>query len=401
MTPGPAGARGSAVPSGHGMSCNAGRDASRLFASAVLGITTSIAPVFMIATSASMIRQDMPLDEAQLGFLTMAFFGTVAVASVSSGHLVTRIGPARSLRVTALLGAIGLVGIGLFAKTPAQLLIWILVPGLACSISMPAGGAALASLEMRRRSLLFGILQSAAPLASLIAGLLLPTLAGAMGWRGPFLVAATLTVLTAFLPPKGTPGSRRPRPRRDGGGGRRSAGLVLLALAIGLGAAPGVSVGAFLADTVVSGGADPLHAGLLLAVASFAGLFMRAGAPVVAERFAIRLLPATAGMFLMAAVGYALLGVGQRWSWWVLGGVIAYGFGYGWSGLVFYAVVRMRPDAPAYATGVVNAGSAAGASIGPGVFGVVARGSSYTTAWLGAAVVSAVAAMVLRRVSRL
>lgn len=376
----------------------------RLFAAAVLGITTSIAPVFMVATSASALRREMPFDEGHLGFLTMAFFAMVATASVACGHLVARIGPSRSLRLTAVLGSAGLAGIGLFAGSPRQLILLALLSGLACSISMPAGGAALAGLQTRRRSLLFGVLQSAGPLASFLAGLLLPPFVAAFGWRPPFVVAGVLTLLTALLPPRTTPAAdptgptARVTPRR---GERRSAGLVLLAVAIGLGAAPGVSTGAFLADSLVSQGVDPVQAGLLLAAASVAGILMRIFAPVLGEHLALNAIAAAAGMFLTASLGYALLGVGTARVWWVLGSMIAFGFGYGWSGLVFYAVIRLRPDAPAYATGVVNAGSAAGAALGPGLFGLVARGWSYTAAWLGAALVSLIAALVLHRVTRL
>jgi predicted MFS family arabinose efflux permease len=72
--------------------------------------------------------------------------------------------------------------------------------------------------------------------------------------------------------------------------------------------------------------------------------------------------------------------------------LVAFALGWSWPGLALYAVVRIGRDAPATASGVVQAGAFAGGAAGPLVFGVVVAAAGYETAWRSAALVFLLAA---------
>ena len=65
----------------------------------------------------------------------------------------------------------------------------------------------------------------------------------------------------------------------------------------------------------------------------------------------------------------------------VVGSLVAFTFGWGWSGLFTFAVVRRTPTAPAAATGITMTGIYVGAAAGPALFGLVAE-ASFTVAWV-------------------
>ena len=74
---------------------------------------------------------------------------------------------------------------------------------------------------------------------------------------------------------------------------------------------------------------------------------------------------------------------------------LAFTGGWGWSGLLTFAVVRANPDAPAAATGISHMGTYVGAAFGPPLFGVVAEHISFATAWWGGTASLGLAAMLV------
>lgn len=375
----------------------------RTIAGAVLAITASVMPMFMLAASAALIRDDFAFDEATLGAAAATYFTVLAVGSIPAGRLVDRFSAQTTLRLSALLSTVSLVGIGAATTRAAHLFGWLAIGGAACAIAVPASSTAIAALKRPRSGLLFGFQQAAATVASLLAGLTLPLVSVRVGWQPPFLAAAVLALAIGALTPRRTDhGPHAPKGPRaaDPADADGRGDLIAVAVAIGLGGAAGVSVGSFLVDAAVADGIAPAMAGGLLAAASVGAILARVLLPVWADRRQARLLPIVAGMFVLAAVGFALLGAGgPRWVW-VLGALIAYGMGYGWGGLAFYAVVRLRPASPARATAFVNTGPATGAALGPAAFGVIARDLSYPTAWWLTGAVVLLAGVVLLFVSR-
>jgi predicted MFS family arabinose efflux permease len=98
-------------------------------------------------------------------------------------------------------------------------------------------------------------------------------------------------------------------------------------------------------------------------------------------------------MLAGGAVGYALLAAGGDVAL-VLGTVLAFALGWGWVGVFFFAVVRLNPDAPGAATGIVQTGDFAGSLVGPVVFGSLAASGTYRSAWFVAAALAVLGAVV-------
>ncbi len=97
-----------------------------------------------------------------------------------------------------------------------------------------------------------------------------------------------------------------------------------------------------------------------------------------------------AALLAVGAAGMAMLGIDSTLAL-VVGVSLAFGLGWCWPGLLAFAVVKLRPQAPAAATSVTQTGVYAGACAGPLGFGFVAARTSYPVAWVGAAVMMALA----------
>jgi cyanate permease len=140
-------------------------------------------------------------------------------------------------------------------------------------------------------------------------------------------------------------------------------------------------------------------AGLLLAVASLAAVGARLVLGAVADRRSDRQFGVVAAMMALGTVGYVLLAVGGT-PLTVAGALVAYGLGYGWSGLFFFSVARLDPVGAGSASGVVLTGGFLGSLLGPLVVGGLAERWSYSAGWIACAcamVLAAFATLVVHR----
>jgi MFS family permease len=354
----------------------------------------AVIPGFLPGALAVSLRAEFGFGPSMLGLLISWFFFATGALSTVLGRLVERLGIPTSLMVGAVLSGSGLAGVALAPSTP-----WLLVAmtfgGAANAITQPAVNARLSQrIPAGHLGLAIGIKQSAIPAATLLAGLAVPTLGVWIGWRQTFTVAAVVAFGSAVL-------ARRTTDRGGVGVVRRRlrtrdlpevTSLVILGFAGLLGAAAATSLGAFFVDAAVDGGMAEANAGLYFALASTVGITSRVlvgwhadarphGSPY--GRIAALLAIGVPGFLLLATATPVL---------YVIGGLLAYGFGWAWTGLFHFAVVSQNPTAPAAATGVVQAGNSIGAGAGPLVLGWVAETSSYQAAWIGAAVLGLSAA---------
>jgi MFS family permease len=74
---------------------------------------------------------------------------------------------------------------------------------------------------------------------------------------------------------------------------------------------------------------------------------------------------------------------------------IAFATGWAWLGSYNLAIARLNPLAPGAAMGVVQTGAYAGSIAGPIILGVLAENYSHAAAWIGAAISSLLATMVI------
>jgi MFS family permease len=398
---------------------------------AVTTTIVSVLPVFLLGGLAVQVGAELEFSPAGLGVAVAIYFGVSALTSVPAGALVERSGAAVTARAAIVLSAACLLAVAAARSYP--MLVTVLAAGAAANgLGQLSSNAALNRVPTGRQGLSFGIKQSAIPVATLLAGVSVPAVALTLGWRWAFGFAAVLALgALALVPPQPardqpTPPSARDRPTpasqlpgsrgvgvprtprlpgscddhgRPGGGGRApgrpdtaTGPLVVIGLAVALGAGAAGSLGTFLVDSAVVRGLAPGAAGLTLTLGSVACVAARIGGGWLADRrgahgdvvtVAVVMAVGAVGLALLAADGLVALAVG-----------VLLGFGFGWAfpGLVNVAVVQLHPHAPAAATSITQTGVYAGGCAGPLAFGAAAAGPGYPTAWLGAAVAMLLAA---------
>jgi MFS family permease len=369
----------------------------RLVSAATVLMTAAVMPAFLVGAAAPLIGQDFGFTPTALGATVAAFFIATSMLSVVGGHLSDRYGARSMLRLAAFGSFFSLCGIAATATSFERLLVWIVIGGAAAGVALPAASLAITTGAQLRPGFMFGWKQSAPPVASLLAGVAVPTLGMSIGWRWSFMGAATLPLIGAFLLPSFPPRSAT-RPASGDSPALPYGALIPIAVGSAFSSAAALSMGGFLVSSAVDGGIDEGTAAVILAAGSVAGISMRLLVGWRADFHTDGHLRAVAVMVAGGAMGHLMLAMQGGVSATLLGAILGYGLGYGWSGLLFFAVVNLCPQAPAAATGVVNMGATAGAGLGPVLFGIMAA-SSYRLAWIAAAAVSGLAAVLLVRVS--
>ena len=359
--------------------------------------TVGVLPVFLAGGVAVQLSDDLEMSELGLGLAVAAYFGSSSLASAPLGRLAQPVGYVKSLRIAALASGIALAGIAL-APSLALLSLWLIVAGVANGLGQPAAnGLLVGTVPHRRRALAFAIKQSAIPLATLLGGLAVPTLALTVGWRWAF-VAASIVALAAAI--RGHGGTKPPvtqEARRVPMFNIRP--LLVLGGALAFGAAAANSLGAFATASAVNIGISESTAGWVQVAGSATGLAARILVGWLTDRgigsdFGIVLI-----MLIGGAGGFALLGTESALLF-SIGVAVGYGMGWAWPGLFTYAVSHRYEASAAAATGITQTGVYVGGVFGPLLFGFVAAEYSYQAAWLitaGCALVAA-AGMQLGRV---
>jgi MFS family permease len=352
-----------------------------------------VLPITLLGAMFVEIGPEFDLDQAVLGLLAAVFLGVSILVAPAAGVLSER-SASGALILSALLAAIGCAGIALVADSGVGLVPWLVAAGFANAIGQTGTAVfVVQTIPAPRQGLAFGVKQATAPLGTLLAGIAVPAFALTIGWRWAFATTSVLAVLAAVAVPHigrpahlahGPRGFRRLRRRRT---------VLALVLAIMLGVGAASALGVFFVDAAVSAGLSPAAAGWLQAVGSSLGVISRLVAGRAADTMPSGHLRLVAVMLAGGAIGYALLAAGGDLAI-LLGTVLAFALGWGWVGVFFFAVVRLNPDAPGAATGIVQTGDFAGSLVGPVVFGSLAASGTYRNAWLVAAALAVLGAVV-------
>lgn len=355
--------------------------------------SAGVLPVFLTGALAVQIRHELHFDEGGLGLTVSAFFGAGALLSALGGRIAERLGPAGATRAAAALSAVALVLIGALARSLPVLLVCLVLGGAANALAQPATNLLLAQrVPLERLGMAFGIKQSAIPIATLLGGLAVPTVALTVGWRWAFLGAAGFALMLVWSDPGSLPGELTRRGARRAADDTRVTTLALLGLGAGLGAAAAGTIGSFLVSAAVDSGISEGLAGALAFVCSAAGITTRMVAGARADRRGGGHLVIVGMMLATGSLTYLVLATGVPLVI-VPGGMAAYCLAWGWPGLFNLAVVRSNPGAPGAATGITQTGTYIGAVLGPLLFGFAVRTWSYPWAWFGSAVTSGLAAL--------
>jgi len=356
-------------------------------------------PLFMVGGLAVQIKEEFGLSEAALGSAVTIGFILGAITAPIGGRIADRVGPRKSVYLGSSMSVISLAGLGLLTTGWQTMVAFLCLGGVAVALTDP-GLAILVgrSVSANRQGLAFGVKEASIPAATLAAGLAVPAIALTVGWRWAFTLGLLPWLVVLFLLPR-----LDVRPQTDQGPfdaglppptpPRRRA-VLLAALAAALGTAAASGIGIFLTDSAVSMGLSPANAGLLLATGSVAGIVARVGTGVLADRTGGPQFRLIAAMLAVGAVTMAMGGTGNVLLL-ILGTVGAFTGGWAWTGIFFLSLVKTNPDRPGAVAGIGTAGLGVGNATGPLLFGLVAQSFSFGAAWLAAAVVAGLAAVLM------
>lgn len=344
-------------------------------------IVAGVLPGFLTASLAPRIRHDFSFGDSVLGLAVAIFYLTCMVSSTPFGHLVERIGARRGMLLGAGMTSLACVGIALLAHSAAALITILLVAGLGNAIGGPAVSALLRrTVDTGHHGFAFGAQQSGASIGALLAGLALPAIAIPFGWRWAYGLAAALAIVAVALAPSPGPGEPPRLQVEAEPAPHHLTSIRALAVAATLASAAGVGFIAFLVTYSIDQGIGEGAAGLLLGAVSLAATVSRMGLGVIADRSGGDALRLTALVLTGSAAGYLLLIVGEP-AVIVPAALIVGSIGWSWPGTLTLAVVFRRPDAPAWAVGVMMSGLFAGAAGGPLLVGLLAEHDHFAAAW--------------------
>ncbi|MEU6129730.1 MFS transporter [Saccharopolyspora sp. NPDC047091] len=368
---------------------------ARVLASVAAVVTVGVFPVFLVGGLGVQLQRELGFGAALLGGAAAAFFAVAALASRFMGWVVERIGSRLGMRLGAAGSAVCLLGISA-VHDAGWLLVLLCLSGLPNSLAQPAANLLITQgVPAHRRGMGFGVKQSSIPLATLLAGAAVPAIALTIGWRWVFVFAGVIGLLAALFVPSLPQAERSARPAAaESGGESRFVALLLIAIAGGLGSAAANAQGAFVTTTAVDVGFSPSAAGLVLSLASAAGLTIRLLAGVVADRWAVNLLRVITIMLVVGSLGYALMATGSM-SLFLIGVSIGFGAGWAWPGLLNFSVAKIAPDRVASATSFTQTGIYFGGSAGPLLFGFLGEHAGLGTAWLAAGAAAVLAGILL------
>jgi predicted MFS family arabinose efflux permease len=363
--------------------------AARLGLSVATG-AASVLPGFLVGALALQIHRDLDVHVEAVAAGVTVFFLAGAFGAGWGGRLADHIGAIPAMRRSVFVTAAALAAAAL-APSLIVLFVLLAVAGVANAVTQPAINLYVAEqIPADRQGLGFGIKQSGIPAAILVSGLALPLLALPLGWR-PTLGLCAIAPLAVGLALRG---ERVEHVSRRTASRRPSRALLLTALGAALATAGPSALGAYLVASAVEVGIDEGTAGLLAALASGLSLATRVSLGARADRRRDYGLAVVVLLLGAGSLGFALM-ASDSVAPFVLGALVAFTLGWGWPGLFNLAVVDSNRETPGSATGVSQTGIYAGAAGGPAVFGALAAGAGYGTAWLVVAVMTLLAAGVL------
>ncbi|UYQ73101.1 MFS transporter [Pelagibacterium flavum] len=342
--------------------------------------TTVMLPVFLLGSLSPLIMADVGIDAFGLGMGVGLFYAAAALGSALLAPLADRADAWKVTRYCLLAVAIAGLAIATLGSAAWIIFAGLLVSGLTNGVIQPATNVVVSRfVPAARQGLAFGIKQSSIPLATMLGGFAVPVIGVSLGWKWAYAIAALTALLVAALLPKRREGTRSSSSTK----GRLLPWhmLILLAVMSGLGAASANSMAAFLAPSMVAGGHSAEIAGIVLALGSAVSISVRLGMGYAADRGAVPLLPSVAILFAGGAFAYVLLTLSTALPVFIVGSLLAFGMGWGWSGISVLAIVRANLGAAGSATGVTQVGVFSGAVLGPMSFGWLAVNAGYPAAW--------------------
>jgi len=362
---------------------------SRALLTAVVYTGVVTLPLFLVSAQILQLGREIDFGVARLGLATASFFGMAAVTANPAGRVISRIGPGRGLRIGGFLGVVSCVLVALASEW------WIIPIAMAVSgtgnglIQVSANVAIFDGVAEGRQGLAFGAKQASVPFASLVAGISLPLIGLAVGWRWAFVAAGVLALIFAISAPE--PATRDSEARTEQRTRRLPRSLFLLAVGGFCGAVAGNGVSHFIVPSAVDVGISEGTAGIVLAASSLFVVVVRVGAGWTVDRRQTLGHIEMAAMVGLGTIGALFLMTTDSASGYLVAMPLALIGAWGWPGVFFFTIVRSYPEFPARASGFVLSTNLTGTVLGPFVVGLLAAQGNYSAAWLFVATAAAAA----------
>jgi MFS family permease len=360
----------------------------------------TVVPLYYVGAMSVQLREELAFGAAALGMLVAIFRVGAASSSSILGRVTDRIGALRAMRYSLLIAAGSTLGVALFARSWAALAVGIFGCGVSSSWGQLAANRYLIRVVRGgRQGLAFGIKQSAMPTAAMFAGLAVPVVALTLGWRAAFVIASVLSLsLLPFLPRP----SNAPRPPAQAAKDRVAFRGSVRVLTFGMmfAMAAGSTLGAFTVETGVAQGFSVRTASLMLSFGSLFSIILRVIIGRMSDTWKDGHFDFVAGLLAVGSIGYLMFAIGGR-TVTLLAIPIAFGAGWAFNGLFWFAALRLNADAPGATAGVIMPGGMAGGVFGPVLFGWIVEWAGFGAAWVSTAVFALLAAFLIRRGSRM
>ncbi|MBO2460752.1 MFS transporter [Actinomadura violacea] len=336
----------------------------------VLTSVAAMTPAFGTAALATPIEHGLGVSATGFGLALSGFFAASALGSFAAKRVAARL-PVPVVLTAA--GALALAALALAAAAGnlAVLALALLLAGAGNALVQPAAGRYIgARVPQGRLSLATGMVSAALGAAPLVPGLLAGFAAGPLGWRAALLLGAVLPVLAipaAFLARTG-PAAAVARPAATGGAAPVGRVLVLWTVAAGLATIGSNAAASFFVQLGTHSGLSTALAGLMQSLAGVVAVAVRLAAGGFADRAPRRNPALVTAMMLSGAAGLALVAAGSPAAF-VAGALLAVAGGWGWTGLLLAAVMRLLPGQGERAGATVQIGLFGGAAVAPLAFG--------------------------------
>ena len=146
-----------------------------------------------------LVSADFQISGTQAGLYATAFFLSGTLLAISSGRVVDRIGPKKSL-VGATVIIASLMFLHTLMPTFTMILSLAFLTGIGFSIITPAINKGVINLvPPNKRAVSIGIAQAGGGIGGILGASLLPFLGDIFGWRKALLVAAVVALLMAIV----------------------------------------------------------------------------------------------------------------------------------------------------------------------------------------------------------
>ncbi len=340
---------------------------------------------------------EFALSKAQLGAVFTALMLGSACFTAAAGVMTDRFGERRMVLVSGITMTIALLAASLVPSYP-WLVGWIFVFGASYAASTPAGARAVLAWFDRDRGLAMGIRQTGVPVGGLIGAVTLPLVAHVAGYRGAFVFAAAVVIvstLIAVLGYRDAEDARAPsaslgslaRGMRTLARDPRLIGVTLTCMIL---VSVQLAMNAFLTVTGVTiAGVSPAVAAAAFACAQGGAAAGRLAWGFLSDRVlgGERLVP-FAIICVLAALASAALAMLHRGAVVPLfvAAIVLGLSGAGWNGLMAAALAEVGgAERAASALGLALTAIFLASSVAPSAFGALADHTSLRIAWIGTA----------------